>query len=397
MIKENLCVKRLFSLTVSLVIILSLTLFCAPAVFAVGDLEARDETAFHDAYETAVAGDTITLYDNITLTQNLLLNKDVEIDCGSYAFFIQSTVTFSAGSISANTYPFHIENDGSLIMSGGNIAAVDCGIYLVGGNASITGGTIAVQANDGVGVEVEDGSLSMSGGSITSKYTGIVLNGGTASITGGTIAGQSNNDIGVAIHNGSLQMSGGTIQLTGFTHCIGVTLYSGAAVFTGGNIYSDYGVDVLKGEVTASVPAQQLSGIFYSAHGTPMVTSSPAAITMKRGQTRTVNLNDADESFMLYDYNTSPELNAEAVGSRSATIHPLQAGSYTLSFHTMLGEEEAFVYLNIPVTVTNPSSGSGSSDSSPSNTEAELPQPKPPIPETGADNLFLLLLFVFCL
>ena len=396
MIKENLCVKRLLSLTVSLVLVLSFSFVCLPAVFA-GEHIVDDETQFRTVYAAATAGDTIILSSGLTLTQDISLNKNIHIDCNNYVIYVQSTVTFSAGSISANTRPFNIVNGGSLIMSGGNIAAVNRGIVLNGGTANISGGTIAVQANDGVGVEVEGGSLSMSGGSITSKYTGIVLNGGTASITGGTIAGQSNNDIGVAIHNGSLQMSGGTIQLTGFTHCIGVTLYSGAAVFTGGNIYSDYGVDVLKGEVTASVPAQQLSGIFYSARGTPMVTSSPAAITMQRGQTRTVTLNDADESFMLYDYNTSPELNAEAAGPRSATIHPLQAGSYTLSFHTMLGEGEAFVYLNIPVTVTNPSSGSSSSHSSPSDTEAELPQPKPPIPETGAGNLFLLLLFVFCL
>ncbi len=421
MIKENLCAKRLLSLTVSLVLILSLTLFCAPAVFADEYYFVGDETEFRSAYAEAAAGETIALTSDITLTQDLLLDKDVEIACGFYTITIGATVSCSAGSISAITCPFHIENGGelrvlpgatiyggescaiavsnggSLIMSGGSITSEHTGIDLTGGTASITGGTIAVQANDGVGVAVEGGSLSMRGGSITSKYTGIALNGGTANITGGTIAVLNNYGIGVAVDNGSLQMSGGTIQLTGFTHCIGVALYSGAAVFTGGNIYSDNGVCVLRGEVTASVPAQQLSGIFYSAHGTPMVTSSPAAITMQRGQTRTVTLDEADNLFALYEMNTSPELNAQDAGQRSATIRPLQAGSYTLCFQAMIGEGEAFVYLNIPVTVTNPSSGSSSSDSSSSDTEAELPQPKPTIPETGAGNLFLLLLFVLCL
>ncbi len=420
MIKENLCAKRLLSLTVSLVLILSLTLFCAPAVFADEYYFVGDETEFRSAYAEAAAGETIALTSDITLTQDLLLDKDVEIACGFYTITIGATVSCSAGSISAITCPFHIENGGelqilpgatilggvsgyaiginsggSLIMSGGSITSEHTGIDLTGGTASITGGTIAVQANDGVGVAVQDGSLSMSGGSITSKYAGINLTGGTASISGGTIAVLNNYGIGVAVDNGSLQMSGGTIQLTGFTYCIGVALYSGAAVFTGGNIYSNNGVGVLRGEVTASVPAQQLGGIFYSAQGTPMVTTSPATFTMQRGQTRTVTLSDADDSFALYEMDTSPDLNAQDAGQRSATIRPLQAGSYTLCFQAMIGEGEAFVYLNIPVTVTNPSSSS--SDSSSSDTEAELPQPKPTIPETGAGNLFLLLLFIFCL
>lgn len=196
-------------------------------------------------------------------------------------------------------------------------------------------------------------------------------------------------------------MSGGTIRSTGYTACVGVTVHSGAAEFTGGNIETDYGVVVVGGEVAASVPAQQLGGIYGTWVYDPMLTTSPSAITMQRGQTRTVTLEDADASFELYGFNTSPELNAEDAGARSATIRPLQAGSYTLSFHGMVGVEEAFITLNIPVTVTNPTSNnpgspSGQGDDTPSSQSAQTPS-VPSIPETGAGNLLqLLLLSVLC-
>ncbi len=367
MSKGQFSAKRLFSLTVSLVLILSLTLLCPPEVFA-ADYTVDDETAFRAAYEAAAAGDTIILSSGLTLTQDITLNKNIHIDCNNQLIFVQSTLTISSGSITGNAfYVINVDDGGELRIQQ---------------NASISGGNTAT-------IEVSSGALlTMSGGSLTGASCVINISGGTVALSGGTI---TTANYGVYVNSGGLEMSGGTIVSTGNSSCYGVIVWGGSAVFTGGNIGTEYGVTVRGGEVTASVPVQQLSGLYYT-QGVSMLTSSPAAITMKRGQTRTVTLNDTDESFMLYDYNTSPELNAEAVGSRSATIHPLQAGSYTLSFHTMLGEEEAFVYLNIPVTVTNPSSGSSSSDSSPSDTEAELPQPKPPIPETGGGNLFVLLL-----
>lgn len=193
-------------------------------------------------------------------------------------------------------------------------------------------------------------------------------------------------------------MSGGTIRSTGYTACVGVTVHSGAAEFTGGNIETDYGVVVVGGEVAASVPAQQLGGIYGTWVYDPMLTTSPSAITMQRGQTRTVTLSDADASFELDNLLTSPALNAEAAGSRSATLRPLQAGSYTLSFLAMVGQEEAFITLNIPVTVTSPAPSNPGSPSTPTNQVDDPPssQSVPSIPETGAGNLlFLLLQYLF--
>ncbi len=196
-------------------------------------------------------------------------------------------------------------------------------------------------------------------------------------------------------------MSGGTIQSSDDDNSDGVRIISGDAIFTGGNIETDHGVVVIGGEVTISVPAQQLGGIYGTWVYDPMLTTSPAAITMLRGQTRTVTLLDADDSFELYDYNTSPALNAEVAGSRSATIRPTQAGSFTLSFLAMIGQEEAFIILNIPVTVTNPTSNnpgspSGQGEDTPSSQSAQSPS-VPSIPETGAGNLLqLLLLSVLC-
>ncbi len=363
--------KRLFSLTVSLVLILSLTLLCAPAVFAV-EHTVDDEAQFLTAYESASAGDTITLSSGITLTQDITLNKNIHIDCNDFFLFVQSTATISSGSITGNAaYVIYVDDGGELRIQQ---------------NASISGGNTAT-------IEVSSGALlTMSRGTLTGASCVINISGGTVALSGGTI---TTANYGVYVVSGGLEMSGGTIISTGNSSCYGVIVAGGTAVFTGGNIGTEYGVTVRGGEVTTSVPVQQLSG-FYYMQGDPMITSSPAAITMQRGQTRTVTLNQEDNSFSLYLYNTSPELNAEDAGLRSATIRPLQAGSYILSFHTMIGEEEAFVTLNIPVTVTNPSSSSSSSDSSSSDTEAELPQPKPTIPETGAGNLlFLLLQYLF--
>ncbi len=363
--------KRLFSLTVSLVLILSLTLLCAPAVSA-ADHTVDDETQFRTTYATAAAGDTITLSSGITLTQDITLNKNIHIDCNDYLIFVQSTLTISSGSITGNAaHVIYVDDGGELRIQQ---------------NASISGGNTAT-------IEVSSGALlTMSGGTLTGTSCVINISGGTVALSGGTI---TTANYGVYVNSGELEMSGGTIISTGNSSCYGVIIAAGTAVFTGGNIGTEYGVTVRGGEVTSSVPVQQLSG-FYYLQGTPMITSSPAAITMQRGQTRIVTLNQEDNSFALYLYNTSPELNAEAAETSSATIRPLQAGSYILSFHTMIGEEEAFVTLNIPVTVTNPSSSSSSSDSSSSDTEAELPQPKPTIPETGAGNLlFLLLQYLF--
>ncbi len=119
---------------------------------------------------------------------------------------------------------------------------------------------------------------------------------------------------------------------------------------------------------------------------------------MQRGQTRTVTLDDADASFELDNLLTSPALNAEAAEPRSATIHPLQAGSYTLSFRGMVGQEEALITLNIPVTVTNPPPSNPGSPSTPVEQEDDplSSQSVPSIPETGAGNLlFLLLQYLF--
>ncbi len=186
MLKQHPSTKRLLSLIMSLVFLLSVTLLFPPAVFAVEDPPMEyfvaNEAQLRTAYAAAAAGDTISLTNNITLTQTLVLDKDVTINCGSNAFTVRSTVTISSGSVSANTCSFLVNNGGMLqVLPGATIA-----------NGS--GYAINVGSN---------GSLNMSGGSITTGGTGIVLNFGSANITGGTITIQTDNGVGVAVNTDS--------------------------------------------------------------------------------------------------------------------------------------------------------------------------------------------------
>ena len=377
MLKQHPSTKRLLSLIMSLVFILSVTLICPPAVFAV-EHTVETEEEFISAFSLAAAGDTISLSDDITLTQNLTLNKNININCSHHTIYVQSVVTISSGSITGNGVSVINVNNG------GNLRIQQ--------NANISGGaqyTIFVSSG---------GSLTMSGGNLTASIYGIVINEGTVDLSGGTIT-LSTTDIGIYVLSGRLEMSGGTIISTSNPNSIGVWAEQGEAVFTGGNIQTPYGVAIVQCDITSSVPAQQLGGLYDSAR-ISIVSTSPAAITMQRGQMRTVTLLDADESFSLYPTTTSTELNAEDAGPRSATIRPLQAGSYTLSFLGMVGVEQAFITLNIPVTVTNPTSNN---PGTPSTTTGQDDDPVPSrsvpsIPETGAGNLLqLLLLSVLCI
>ncbi len=186
MLKQHPSTKRLLSLIMSLVFLLSVTLLFPPAVFAVEDPPMEyfvaNEAQFRTSYAAAAAIDRIFLNNDITLTEDLSFSKNIPINCGSYTITVRSTVTFSSGSIAANTNQLIIEDGGEL--------RVLPGATIYGGEAN------AIVVNSG-------GSLLMSGGSIATGENGILINGGEATITGGTITIQTDNGIGVAVNTDS--------------------------------------------------------------------------------------------------------------------------------------------------------------------------------------------------
>ena len=405
--------KRLLSLSVSLALILSLTLVCPPAVFAV-DTSVSSEDAFRAAYFGASVGDTVVLANNITLTKDLRINKNVTIDCRMFVLGIESEVVCSAGTITGNSTSsiLSVLNGGTLSLtdnatvsttttttairvavggaafvysevSSGGQSAICEGSLTVGQGADITSGNVAIYISN-------TGSATINGGNITADWCVIQNRGGTATMSGGTLTTTRDNMSGVDLASGGrFVMSGGLIQSSGAVGSRGVWVSeSSTAVFSGGVIQTDYGVVVAGGKVTTSVPVEQFGGL-YKTPSSPLITASPKAFAMRRGQTRTETVDTAHHPFELDPANTSTKLTATAAGVGSATIQPLETGEYNLSFSASIGNGDAIITLNIPVSVTSSSSVNPASSS---DTEMGVPKPMQPIPETGGGKLVLMLL-----
>lgn len=404
--------KRLLSLSVSLALLLSLTLVCPPSVFAV-DTSASSEDAFRAAYFGASVGDTIVLNNNITLTKDLRINKNVTIDCRMFVLSIASAVVCSAGTITGNSTSsiLSVLNGGTLSLTDDATVSttttttairVEVGgaafVYSEvssGGQSAICEGSLTVGQgadirSDNAAIYVRStGSVTINGGDITADWCVIQNRGGTATMSGGTLTSTRDNMSGVDLAGGGrFLMSGGLIQSIGAVGSRGVWVSdTSAAVFSGGVIQTDCGVVVAGGEVTTSVPVEQFGG-FYKTPSSPLITTSPKAFAMRRGQARTVTVNTAHHPFELDPARTSTKLIATAVDVGSATIQPREMGEYTLSFSATIGDGDAFVTLSIPVSVTSSSSVNPAS----SDTEMGVPKPMQPIPETGGGKLFLMLL-----
>ena len=406
--------KKLMSLCVSLALLLSLTLVCPPSLFA-ADTSVSSEDAFRAAYFAATVGDTIVLTTNLTLKRDLRINKNVTIDCGLFVLRIESAVECSAGTITGNgsssilsvlnggtlsltdnatvttatsAAAIHVEAGGiallySKVSSGGH-AAVSDGSLTVGQGADISSGNVAIAVGS-------TGSATISGGSITAGRCVVQNRGGTVTLSGGTLTATQDNPVGVDLTDGaSFAMSGGLIQSNGAVGSRGVVVSQlSTAAFSGGVIQTDSGVVVVSGKVTTWVPVEQFGGL-YKSPSSPLITASPEAFAMRGGQARTVTVSTTHHPFELYSSRTSAGLNATAAGVGSATIMPREVGEYTLSFRATIGDGDAFVTLNVPVSVT---SSSSVNDATSSETEQYVSKPVPPIPETGARTLFLLLLF----
>lgn len=170
-------------------------------------------------------------------------------DCGKVGKITREVSQSTAGSVS-------VSNGGILYMYGGNISdttSYSPAVYVNKGEFHMNGGKIAGNRNNstdvsedrvfGGGVNVCGGKFWMEGGEISDNYkcnefgNGIgggvcLLTGSVFRMSGGKIAG---NTVGIYVHKSEIHMSGG--EVTGNTAGGGISLFSGATMTAGGNIF----------------------------------------------------------------------------------------------------------------------------------------------------------------
>ena len=219
-----------------------------------------------DNYNIKWDGETLTL-NNADITQGSY--KGAAIYCGEDAgihlvLVGDSTVTGPSGDTSNGIYTrgeLTISGDGTLDVSGGDIAAISNGLFVNGdltisdGTVTATGGEVSANGAYSYGIFTPC-DLTISGGSVTAK--------------GGAAEGDSAESFGIFADN--LTISGGTVNAVG-----------GTASATGNESYAcSYGiyardVTVSDGEVTATGgSASAVSNAYSNGIDASMITVAPA-------------------------------------------------------------------------------------------------------------------------
>ena len=294
-------------------------------------------------------------------------------DSSSGVYVSDSTAEISGGTIEAagvGSMGAYVIDNATVTISGDSEISGDAyGVYVWDTTAEISGGTIEATSTDSYGIYVNGGTVTVSGGAITATSTnsyGIYVYSGTVTVSGGTITATSTNSYGIYVYSDTVTVSGGTITVTS-TDSYGIYVYSDTVTVSGGTITvtstDSYGIYMsfdYGGTVTVSVSDNlTISGGVHNDDGTVFLTDLPGPVTMRAGESGTVELTGVDGTiyFEVDRRDTDEELAASIAGSDKDIVNlappdTTPAGTYTLG--VFAGSGPNTFNLIIPVTVAAP-------------------------------------------